>query len=257
MFFLLCNISNTHVLGQSCGQADVDFLYKVLIRIDDFDGFVNMILSKYLKIIELFFLGFLFPLTIVIFNFSQYILFFLWTVSIYGLIILLFLYRKKITFKNLFQINFNENRAYVWVIFIRWILFSFLLYIFTYYLFPDKLFLIQKNNIDLLYKIFILYPFFSAFPQEFIFCTFFFIRYKSLFKNEKTLVITSAVIFCFAHIFSINWVAPFLSIFGGFIFANTFKKTKSLIIVSLEHSLYGNTLFALGLGWFFWGGSVS
>ena len=117
------------MLGQSCGQADVDFLYKVLIRINDFNGFVNMILSKYLKIIELFVLGFLFPLTIVIFKFSQYILLFLWTVSIYGLIILLFLYRKKITFKNLFQINFKENRAYIWFIFFRWILFSFL-YIF-------------------------------------------------------------------------------------------------------------------------------
>ena len=133
MFFLLCNISNTHVLGQSCGQADVDFLYKVLIRINDFDGFVNMILSKYLKIIELFFLGFLFPLTVVIFNFSEYILLFLWTVGIYGLIILLFLYRKKITFKTLFQINLKKNSTYIRFIFFRWILFSFLLYIFTYY----------------------------------------------------------------------------------------------------------------------------
>ena len=105
------------MLGQSCGQADVDFLYKVLIRINDFNGFVNMILSKYLKIIELFVLGFLFPLTIVIFNFSQYILLFLWTVSIYGLIILLFLYKKKITFKNLFQINFKNNRAYIYLFF--------------------------------------------------------------------------------------------------------------------------------------------
>ena len=83
------------MLGQSCGQADVDFLYKVLIRINDLNDFVNMILSKYLKIIELCVLGFLFPLTIVIFNFSQYILFFLWTVSIYGLIILLFYIEKK------------------------------------------------------------------------------------------------------------------------------------------------------------------
>ena len=45
------------MLGQSCGQADVDFLYKVLIRINDLNDFVNMILSKYLKIIELCVLG--------------------------------------------------------------------------------------------------------------------------------------------------------------------------------------------------------
>ena len=47
-----------------------------------------------------------------------------------------------------------------------------------------------------------------------------------------------------------------LGIFGGYIFASTYKKTKSLLIVSIEHALYGNTIFFLGLGWFFWGGSV-
>ena len=66
----------------------------------------------------------------------------------------------------------------------------------------------------------------------------------------------SSIIFCFAHIFVINWVAPLLGYIGGLIFANTYRKTKSLFIVTLEHALYGNTLFFLGLGWFFWGGSV-
>ena len=47
-----------------------------------------------------------------------------------------------------------------------------------------------------------------------------------------------------------------LGIFGGFLFALTYSKTKSLLLVSFEHALYGNTLFFLGLGWFFWGGSV-
>ena len=216
-----------------------------------------MIFGKYLKVLELFILGFFFPLTIVFFKLSQFILIFLWLVSIYAVLIIIFLYKDKISSKVLFQINFKLNKSYILFIFIRWIFLSITLFLFTYYFFFNKLFLIQKNDMDLLYKIFIFYPFLSAFPQEFIFCTFFFIRYKSIFKSEKNLVYTSALIFCFAHIFSINWVAPLLSIFGGFIFANTFKKTKSLMIVTAEHSLYGNTLFALGLGWFFWGGSVS
>ena len=66
----------------------------------------------------------------------------------------------------------------------------------------------------------------------------------------------SAIIFCFAHIFSVNYVAPILSIFGGYFFAKTYQRTNSLLIVTLEHSLYGNTLFFIGIGWFFWGGSV-
>ncbi|PPR26068.1 MAG: hypothetical protein CFH34_01146 [Alphaproteobacteria bacterium MarineAlpha9_Bin4] len=214
-------------------------------------------MGNYFKIIELFILGVLFPLTIVVFKFSQFILLFLWFVNIYAIILLVIFYRNKFNLKSLLHINYNKNRLYFYIIFIRWLLLSFLLLLFTYYIFPNKLFLIQKNKVDLLNKIFILYPFLSALPQEFIFCTFFFIRYKSLFKNEKNLVLTSAIIFCFAHIFSINWVAPLLSIFGGFIFASTYKKTRSLILVSLEHALYGNSLFAIGLGWFFWGGSVA
>ena len=75
-------------------------------------------------------------------------------------------------------------------------------------------------------------------------------------KNDNILILMSAVVFCFAHIFSINLVAPILSFIGGLIFAYTFKKTGSLLVVSIEHALYGNTLFFLGLGWFFWGGSV-
>ncbi len=216
-----------------------------------------MIFSKYLKILELIILGFLFPLTIVLFKLSAFILLFLWFVSIYAIILILLKYRHVLTFKSLFQINFKKNKSYIFFILFRWFLLSIILFFFTYFFFPDKLFLIQKSNSDLLYRIIIFYPFLSAFPQEFIFCTFFFIRYKSLFKSEKNLILTSAIIFCFAHIFSINWIAPLLSIFGGFIFANTYNTTKSLVLVSLEHSLYGNSLFILGLGWFFWGGSVS
>ena len=216
-----------------------------------------MNLSKYLKIIELTILGFLFPITIVVFKLSQFILIFLWLISLYAIITIFLLYKDKLSLKALFKTNIKKNKSYIVFILIRWLLLSIVLYIFTFYFFPNKLFLIQKNDINLLYKIFLFYPLLSAFPQEFIFCTFFFLRYKSLFKTEENLVYTSAIIFCFAHIFSINWVAPFLSIFGGFIFANTYKKTNSLIIVSIEHALYGNSLFALGLGWFFWGGSVS
>ena len=42
---------------------------------------------------------------------------------------------------------------------------------------------------------------------------------------------------------------------GGLMFANTYRRTNSLFLVSLEHALYGNTLFFIGLGWFFWGGA--
>jgi hypothetical protein len=49
-----------------------------------------MILSKYLKILELFILGFVFPVTIVMFRFSEYILLFLWLSYVDGFLLQLF-----------------------------------------------------------------------------------------------------------------------------------------------------------------------
>ena len=40
------------------------------------------------------------------------------------------------------------------------------------------------------------------------------------------------------------------------IFASTYSKTKSLALVTIEHGLYGISLFLIGLGWYFYGGAV-
>ena len=213
-------------------------------------------MSNSIKIFEIFLIGFLFPLTIIYFGLSRYILFFIWVVFFYTLFVYVIFYKSKNILFCIFQIKSNFNLNYFYLIIIRWIILSIFLYLFTSELFPEKLFIIQKENPTVMYAVLFLYPFFSAFPQEFIFCTFFFKRYKSLFKKEYTLIFMSALIFCFAHVFFINWVAPLLSLFGGLMFATTYSKTNSLLLVSIEHALYGNTLFFIGLGWFFWGGSV-
>lgn len=102
----------------------------------------------------------------------------------------------------------------------------------------------------------VVYPIVSALPQEFIFCTFFFARFKPLFGNERNLIIASSIVFAYAHVLYINPVAPILSLFGGYIFASTYTKHKSLALVTIEHALYGNALFTIGLGYYFYGGAV-
>ena len=213
-----------------------------------------MLEKNFIKVIEIAVLGFFFPISVVYFGLSNYILLFLWIIFFYALIIYITFYYEKKYLKELF--NLRIHKFFFLLIIFRWFFLCIVLYYFTKFFFPNRLFLLQKENVELLYKIFIFYPIFSALPQEFIFCSFFFKRYKSLFKSEKKMIIMSSFIFCFAHIFTINWVAPLLGIFGGFLFAITYSKTKSLLLVSFEHALYGNTLFFLGLGWFFWGGSV-
>jgi len=120
---------------------------------------------------------------------------------------------------------------------------------------PERFLSLPKERPELWARIMLLYPLLSAVPQEFIFCTYFFARYKYLFKNERTLLLAAAVIFGCTHILYINWVAPILSLFGGYFFAQTYVKTRSLALVSLEHTLYGNMLFTIGLGLFFYGGN--
>lgn len=100
------------------------------------------------------------------------------------------------------------------------------------------------------------YTFLSALPQEFVFCTFFFRRYANLFPTDRRRIMASAVVFAWAHVLFINPVAPPLSLIAGLIFADTYARTRSLALVTLEHALYGGWLFIVGLGWYFYGGAV-
>lgn len=71
------------------------------------------------------------------------------------------------------------------------------------------------------------------------------------------MVAASAVTFAYAHCLYLNPIAPTLSLLGGVIFALTYLRTKSLATVTIEHGLYGDFLFFIGLGMYFYGGNVA
>jgi uncharacterized protein len=100
------------------------------------------------------------------------------------------------------------------------------------------------------------YPLVSAYPQEVIYRTFFFNRYRRLFRNDWALVAASALLFGWAHMFLGNWIAPVFAFVGGILFGMTYLKTSSTLQSSLEHGLWGNLLFTLGTGWYFYAGSI-
>jgi uncharacterized protein len=101
----------------------------------------------------------------------------------------------------------------------------------------------------------VMYPLISVVPQEIIFRRYMFDRYKTAF-SPRVLVLVSGVGFGFAHIVFGNWVAPVLCVIGGIMFAQTYARTRSLALVSLEHALYGDFIFTLGLGRYFYHGAV-
>lgn len=112
----------------------------------------------------------------------------------------------------------------------------------------SNLYVVIRNKPMLWVVILFLYSLFSVYPQELIYRTFFFQRYQSLFKSESLFILINAALFSLAHIFFKNALVMLLTFTGGILFALTFRKTKSILLVSIEHSIYGCWLFTVGMG---------
>lgn len=128
---------------------------------------------------------------------------------------------------------------------------------FTYAYNPDRLFGFVSHAPERWALVMLLYPILSALPQELIYRSFFFHRYKELFSCPTTLLLVNALLFGYAHILFKNPIAVTFTIIGGWLFAQTYHKTKSLWLATIEHALYGNFIFTIGLGWYFYNGAVS
>lgn len=113
---------------------------------------------------------------------------------------------------------------------------------------PDNLFNVIKTNPTMWLTFIAIYSFLSVIPQEIIYRSFYFNRYRKLFPNETIFILSNAFIFSLGHIFFKNILVLGVTFIGGFIFAYTYNKTKSLILVCIEHIIYGCWLYTVGLG---------
>lgn len=102
----------------------------------------------------------------------------------------------------------------------------------------------------------VLYPFFSALPQEFLYRRYFFWRYDGLVGEGPHRLLINALLFGWLHVMYENWPAVVLSTVGGLFFAATYAHTRNLALVWLEHTVYGQAIFTLGLGRFFYTGAT-
>jgi membrane protease YdiL (CAAX protease family) len=117
---------------------------------------------------------------------------------------------------------------------------------------PESAFVILRRNPAHWALIMIIYPFLSAVPQEVIFRSFFFHRYGLLFTERKLSVLTNAALFALAHIFFKNWIAIIGAFAAGILLAMTYLGSRSLMVTSIEHALYGDLIFTLGIGYYFY-----
>ena len=87
--------------------------------------------------------------------------------------------------------------------------------------------------------IMILYPLLSVLPQGVVYRAFLFHRYRGL-----------------AHLpFGNAWALGF-TLIGGLMFGDTYLKSRSMLLSSVEHALYGCLIFTIGFGAYFFHGTA-
>jgi len=101
------------------------------------------------------------------------------------------------------------------------------------------------------------YPVLSVYPQGLLYRAFFFERYAGLFPCKWAMIVASAAAFAFLHIIFRNWLAVALTFGGGLLFAARYAETGSLATSGFEHALYGCWLFTVGLGQYFYHGTIA
>ena len=208
-------------------------------------------LSKYKLHIELLVVFGLFPAIISFIKPHIGVVLIIWTVSAAAWRILR---QHGYTWRE--EWNFSAvNKANIMPIMWRFLPYSIAILIFTWGIIPDKLFSLPLERPLVWVMVMTLYPLLSVIPQEIIFRSFFLKRYEGIIPASRMRT-ANALSFGWVHIIMQNWIAVSFCIIGGWLFSDTYKKSKSLAVVSFEHALYGCFIFTIGLGVFFYHGNV-
>ena len=203
-------------------------------------------MSKITKIAEIIICFLVIPTILIPIN-SNIIMF--TTLSLVAFFCFIYLRYKKINLFNKNEFKFDQGLNKV---FYKAFVIAVLILLFSYIFDKEKFLNLPTSHFFLWLLILILYPIFSAFPQEIIYRKFFFQRYGKLFKNKKILIITNAFLFSFAHIIYLNPIVIIFTFLGGLLMAISYSQHQSLFKVSIEHGLYGNIVFSSGLGNYFY-----
>ncbi|MCA9351767.1 CPBP family intramembrane metalloprotease, partial [Patescibacteria group bacterium] len=71
---------------------------------------------------------------------------------------------------------------------------------------------------------------------------------RNLFQSDHQLILVNAILFSLCHLIFRNSLVLVLTFVGGVFFAFTYLDTKSTVLVSIEHAIYGSWLFTVGMG---------
>lgn len=120
---------------------------------------------------------------------------------------------------------------------------------------PASFLRFPRHAFDTWITVMILYPLISVTTQEIMYRVFFFHRYRVLFAGDPQAgIVLNAVLFSFSHIVFQNIATLIISFLGGLLFAWRYQSSRSYWALALEHALYGNLIFTVGLGRYFYTG---
>jgi uncharacterized protein len=134
--------------------------------------------------------------------------------------------------------------------------------VFAYYRYPESFLTFPRFNRPLWLLVMVFYPLFSVTTQELLYRVLFFDRYAGALNGASSVAILAnaalfasmhAILFAY-HSRPFHWEAVAISFIGGLLFAYRFTRTRSFLAVVLEHALYGDLIFTIGLGRFFFTG---
>jgi hypothetical protein len=118
----------------------------------------------------------------------------------------------------------------------------------------DALFAFPRARPRLWLTVMILYPLISACLQEIMYRHLFFRRYAFLVRGGRSLILLNSLLFAWLHVF-LTPIAVVLSVPAGWFFADTYLRSRSFRLTWFEHALYGDFVFTIGLGMYFYHGA--
>ena len=117
---------------------------------------------------------------------------------------------------------------------------------------PKMLFSLIKTAPGLWLLVMIFYPVLSVYPQELLYRAYFFHRFKPLFGEGAAMIVASAILFGYVHIVFGSWIPIALTAVGGVLFGLTYRRSGCLLLACLEHALFGDFVFTIGIGRYFY-----
>ena len=129
----------------------------------------------------------------------------------------------------------------------RFLIFAPLLAGFAWLMEPEWFLKFPRDRTGAWAAVMVLYPLLSVVPQGIVFRTFVCHRYRSLFGNGVTMWLVAGTTFGFAHVVMHRWEPVMITIIGGVIFTSTLLRRRSGLLADLEHAMYGDLAFTLGL----------